>query len=184
MSLEDRERWDARYRESAGVTGGPAEPPARFAAHVDRFPTTGLALDLACGRGEGSVWLAGRGLDVLGVDVSPVAVAQADALAAACGVADRCRFLVWDLDDGLPDGPPVDVVLCHRFRDARLDRAIVDRLAAGGLLAVVARSEVGATTGRFRVAAGELPAAFGDLEPIVADEGEGEAWLLARRSRR
>jgi hypothetical protein len=41
-------------------------------------------------------------------------------------------------------------------------------------------SEVGAAPGPFRAAAGELPAAFGDLNLVAAGEGEGYAWLLAR----
>lgn len=86
-----------------------------------------------------------------------------------------------DLDDGLPPGPPVDVILCHKFRDRRLDAAIVERLAPGGLLAISALSEVGAKPGPFRVTAGELPAAFASLEQITAEEGDGEAWLLARK---
>jgi SAM-dependent methyltransferase len=119
-------------------------------------------------------------LDVLGVDVSAVAIEQARALAASAGVAQRCRFDTVDLDHGLPPGPPVDVVLCHRFRDRRLDRAIIDRLAPGGLLAISVLSEVGGAPGPFRATAGELPAAFAALDPVAAGEGDGQAWLLAR----
>jgi len=132
------------------------------------------------------VWLAGRGLTVLACDVSPVAVARAASLAAGAGVADRCRFMVWDLDDGLPDGPPADLVLCHRFRDARLDAAAVDRLAPGGMLVLVALSEVDAGPGRFREPPGGLTAAFATvpgLDLVNAGEADGEAWLLARRVR-
>lgn len=154
--------------------------PAVFAAYQDLFPSTGRALDLACGQGGASVWLARRGLDVLGVDVSPVAIGRARELASGNGVGARCRFEVADLDDGMPAGPPVDVILCHKFRDRRLDAAIVERLAPGGLLAISALSEVGAKPGPFRVRAGELPAAFASLEQIAAEEGDGEAFLLAR----
>jgi hypothetical protein len=80
----------------------------------------------------------------------------------------------------LPPGPAVDVILCHKFRDRRLDRAIIERLAKGGLLAIAVLSEVGAESGPFRAARGELATAFADLEEIVAGEGEGRAWLLAR----
>jgi SAM-dependent methyltransferase len=114
------------------------------------------------------------------LDVSPVAIAQARDLAERSGVADRCRFDVVDLDEGLPDGPPVDVILCHKFRDRRLDQAIIERLAPGGLLAIAVLSEVGAAAGPFRAAAGELPAAFADLNLVAAGEGDGHAWLLAR----
>ncbi len=115
------------------------------------------------------------------VDVSPIAIDLARELAVAQGLDDRCRFDVIDLDDGLPPGPPVDVVLCHRFRDARLDVALVARLRPGGLLALVALSEVGAAPGRFRARPGELRAAFGHLDVLADEEGDGLALLLARR---
>ncbi|MBV8789083.1 MAG: SAM-dependent methyltransferase, partial [Mycobacterium sp.] len=53
--------------------------------------------------------------------------------------------------------------------------------APGGLLAIVVLSEVGASPGPFRAVPGEMPAAFADLDVIDAGEGEGQAWLLARR---
>lgn len=179
MTEEDRAHWDDRYARLEPAAVDAVGLPARFAPSAEAFPTAGAALDLACGQGRAAVWLARRGLDVLGIDVSAVAVNQARELAARAGVADRCRFDVWDLDDGLPPGPPAAVILCHRFRDARLDDAVVARLAPGGLLAVTALSEVGATPGRFRVAAGELPRAFAALDLLDAGEAAGEAWLLA-----
>lgn len=145
------------------------------------FPTDGYALDLACGQGVASVWLARRGLTVWEVDVSAIAVDQARDLAVRSGVGGRCRFDIVDLDAGLPAGRPVDVIVCHRFRDRRLDEAIIERLAPGGLLAITALSAVGAEPGRFRAAPGELTTAFAQLEVIAAGEGNGEAWLLARK---
>jgi SAM-dependent methyltransferase len=180
VTREDRRRWDERYTSQGPALVGAVEPPGAFAAYAEEFPTAGRALDLACGPGLGTVWLARRGLNVWGLDVSPVAIAQARDLAERSGVADRCRFDVVDLDEGLPDGPPVDVILCHKFRDRRLDQAIIERLAPGGLLAIAVLSEVGAAPGPFRAAAGELPAAFADLNLIAAGEGDGHAWLLAR----
>jgi SAM-dependent methyltransferase len=180
VTRKDQCRWDARHRSQARPAAGAVEPPGVFAAYANVFPTSGRALDLACGQGLGAVWLARRGLDVWGLDISPVAIGRARDLARRDGVDDRCRFDVADLDDGLPDGPPVDVILCHNFRDRRLDRAIIERLAPGGLLAIAVLSEVGAAPGPFRAAPGELSAAFADLEEIVAGEGEGRAWLLAR----
>ncbi|WAC94134.1 class I SAM-dependent methyltransferase [Mycobacterium sp. Aquia_213] len=180
MTREDQLRWDERYASKGPVSGGAVAPPAAFAAYADIFPTTGRALDIACGRGYATVWLGQRGLEAVGLDVSAVAIGQARELARRSGVEERCRFDVVDLDDGLPDGPPVDVIVCHKFRDRRLDQAIIDRLAPGGLLAAAALSEVGAEPGPFRAAPGELAAAFGELDVIAAGEGHGQAWLLAR----
>jgi SAM-dependent methyltransferase len=177
---EDRIRWDERHASRGPAPVGAVGPPPAFAPFDDVFPTSGHALDLACGQGLGAVWLARRGMHVWGFDVSPVAIGRAWDLARRSGVDERCRFDVVDLDHGLPAGPPVDVMLCHKFRDRRLDRAIVRRLAPGGLLAISALSEVGATPGPFRVAPGELRAAFDELDVIAAGETQGEAWLLAR----
>ena len=181
MTAEDRLQWDERYTRAGSA---PADdrpgPPPRLAAFEHLFPTAGSALELACGRGQGVVWLASRGMTAWGVDVSPVAIASARRLAHRHGVSSRCRFDVVDLDGGLPPGPPVDLVLCHRFRDPRLDPAVVGRLAPGGLLAIVVLSEVDAGPGSFRVRPGALLTAFAALEVVAHGEGGGEAWLVAR----
>lgn len=175
----DRIRWDEKY--AGRVSDEPALPQV-FAAYEDEIPTTGHALDLACGLGSASVWLAEHGLTVWGVDVSAVAVEEARELAQRRGVGDRCTFSVADLDDGLPPGPPVDLILCHRFRDPRLYPQIVDRLAAGGVLAISVLSEAGTGSGFFRAPVGELDVAFAELHAIAAGEGDGQAWLLARKA--
>lgn len=182
MSSQDRFDWDTTYRGYEVAVGEPRLPDV-FAAHRDVLPATGTALDLACGTGTGSVWLARRGLRVWGVDVSPVAIGHAAALAARYDVADRCRFDVVDLDDGLPAGPLVDVVLCHRFRDPALYRPISERLSPGGILAICVLSEVGAAPGRFRARPGELDGAFRELEAVGGHEGGGQAWLIAAAPR-
>ncbi|MDP7702031.1 bifunctional 2-polyprenyl-6-hydroxyphenol methylase/3-demethylubiquinol 3-O-methyltransferase UbiG [Mycobacterium sp. TY815] len=180
MSEHDRRRWDERYAGFEPVQVPAVGPPSFLEPYADLIPTRGHALDIACGRGLGSVWLASRGLTVWGVDISGVAITQARDLATSLGFAERCRFDVVDLDDGLPAGPTVDVLLCNKFRDRRLDRAMIARLAPGGLLALCTLSEVGAEPGRFRATRGELPSAFGELTLLAAGEAAGYAWLVGR----
>ena len=180
VSAEDQLRWDAVYAARGHADGEPTVP-ADFRCIEQHFPTTGHALELACGRGGGAVWLARRGLQVWGVDISAVAIDQARAGAALWEVGDRCRFDVVDLDRGLPPGPRVDVVSCHRFWAPGLHDAVIDRLASGGVLAISVLSEVDAAPGRYRAPPGELAAAFGGLEQVCAGEGHGIAWLLARK---
>lgn len=181
MSATDRLRWDAEYARR-GVDADPVRFPAVFARDLDLIPRRGTALDLACGRGAAAVWLAERGLDVWGLDISPVAVGQAEALAARRGVGDRCRFDAVDLDAGLPPSPGFDVILCNRFRDPELYRTIMERLEPQGLLFISVLSEVGGGGGRFRAAPGELESAFADLDVVGAGEGHGVAWLVGRRA--
>ena len=59
----------------------------------------GRALDVGCGTGTNALWLAQRGFDVLGVDLSPLAVEKARAKSA--GVRG-CRFEALDF---FADGP-------------------------------------------------------------------------------
>lgn len=138
-------------------------------------------MEVACGRGEASVWLALRGLEVWSCDVSPVAIASARLLAERHDVAHRCHFQVHDLDDGLPLEPtPADLVLCHMFRDTRLYEPMIARLGPGATLAVATLSEVGDEPGRFRARRGELLEAFGRLDVVEAGEADGRAWIVAR----
>lgn len=180
MSQDDRRRWDEKYRSRGPASVDTLRPPDFLRPYLDVIPRAGHALDLACGQGFAAVWLARRGLSVRGVDISPVAIEHARALSVLSGVSERCRFDTFDLDDGLPPGPPVDMIVCHQFRDRRLDAAVIERLAPGGLLAVCCMSEVGADPGRFRAKPGELTEAFAELELVATGEGEGSAWLLAR----
>ncbi len=53
------------------------------------------AIDLGCGAGNYAIYLAGKGFDVTGVDISPVAIKHARENALKKGV--KCRFLVTDL---------------------------------------------------------------------------------------
>ncbi len=85
MSEKDRRHWDARYTELGMAPIGHAIPPPVFAPFEDLFPTKGLALELACGRGRCALWLASRGMEVYGVDASSVAIDLARELVSAVG---------------------------------------------------------------------------------------------------
>lgn len=171
MSEVDRERWDARF---AGLGAGEPGPPSALVGREHLVPVTGRALDMACGRGTVAVWLARRGLEVDAVDVSPVG------LAAGRAQAPEVRWIVADLDDGLPVTGPYDVVVCQRFRDPALYPALREALAPGGLLVISVLSEAGDTGGAFRAPPGELRTAFGALEVLHHEEGHGEEALVAR----
>lgn len=184
MSTADAAKWDTRHRDAGAIASHLRLPPSAFVDHVAHLPQSGRALELACGRGSEALWLADRGLRYFGVDVSPVAIELARLSAEEAGLSDRCEFEVHDLDDGLPGGPEVDLLLCHRFRDERLDREIIERIKPGGVLAISVLSEVGRGPGPFRARPGELREAFDAMEVLAEVEGDGIATLVARQPRR
>jgi tellurite methyltransferase len=76
MPIEDAERWNARYWEDKRTHGD--IPPRRFLVeNAGCLPSQGLALEAAMGLGGNAGFLLERGLRVMGVDVSWVAVRQA-----------------------------------------------------------------------------------------------------------
>lgn len=85
---EDRSpaaRWDKRYRAAETPFGTAANDYLRMIATRPDF-TARSALALADGDGRNGRWLAGQGLAVTAMDVSPVATEKALALDAREGV--------------------------------------------------------------------------------------------------
>ena len=187
----DRERWNAKWRERAGEL----EAPALFVVeHVGLLPASGRALDVAGGAGRHAIWLAQRGLEVVLVDVSDVALERAERRAHALGLARRMRFLRVDVDhEELPLAPVFDVVVMfHYLNRARRD-AIAGLLVPGGVLVAAQPTVTNLTrhehpSERFCVAAGELVGWARGCGLAVEvgredwnTEGRHEAELVARR---
>ncbi len=68
-------------------------------------------LDITCGPGLYAVEFARRGCHVTGIDFGPAAIAYAQELAAAPGVADRCTFIQQDVRQMALDGAGFDAAL-------------------------------------------------------------------------
>jgi SAM-dependent methyltransferase len=71
MAESDRIKWDRRYAGSGETALAPPDWLQEFDALL---PRQGYALDIAAGAGRLALWLAGRGLDVLAVDISTAAL--------------------------------------------------------------------------------------------------------------
>lgn len=85
-------------------------------------------LDFACGTGATSAWLAARGADVLGLDITPESTQRAAELCAAVGV--QAEFLAGDLAEVHGDLPQFDAVI-GRFALHHIDVKVVAPLLAG-----------------------------------------------------
>ncbi|RKY15585.1 MAG: hypothetical protein DRQ55_19335, partial [Planctomycetota bacterium] len=99
----------------------------------------GKALDLGCGEGQNSIWLAQRGWIVNAVDMSPSAISEARDLATGAGIDRTIVFDVADISDWRP-ASRYDLVFCTFALPARgmgrsrmLDMAAA-AVAAGGTI--------------------------------------------------
>lgn len=94
--------WEARYASVDRLwSGRPNDWLPELAAEWE----PGRSLDLGCGEGADVLWLASRGWDAVGLDLSPTAIARLRSEAEAAGVASRVMGLVRDVArEGLPAG--------------------------------------------------------------------------------
>ena len=183
----------------AGVPGlepsGPMrlwEPTAWLAEILPQLGP-GCALDVACGAGRDTAFLAAHGHNVLGVDCLDDAIETARELAERYAPGGAAAFLVCDVED--PEFEPphsVDLVTIFRFLHRPLFERVQTWLKPGGSLL----AETFTTTHRERhgkprrdrlvLEPGELPKLAVGLEVVRYEEGwRGEAHtarLWARKA--
>jgi len=181
MSREDRRKWDARWQEMEEPT-----PPDGLLVEAERLLSGGLALDLACGRGQNALWLADHGYRVLGVDGSWVALSAAREEADRRGRGRDALFVQADLDVWRPPPAAFDLVAVFRFLDRSLFPHLQAALRPGGLLFYatrhrgVLRWRPDATQG-FLLRKGELPSHFAGWEIVRHEEGAKNTRFIARK---
>lgn len=143
MPESPRRRWDERYAAPEYVYG---TAPNDFLAQVAHRIPAGRVLCLADGEGRNGVFLAARGYDAVGIDVSPVGLAKARRLADARGV--RLTSVAADLDGVRVERggwSGVVAVFAHLPPDvrARVHRRAVAGLAPGGAFVLEAFTPAG-----------------------------------------
>ncbi|MEV4413627.1 methyltransferase domain-containing protein [Catellatospora sp. NPDC049609] len=146
--------WDERYGSKERIWSGNPNPHVVTTA-ADLVP--GTALDVGCGEGADAVWLAARGWQVTGVDVSGVALGRAAAHAAEAGeqTAARATWLRADILTWDPAPARFDLVSAQFMQlpdPARTDlhRRLAAAVRPGGTLLIVGHhfSDLETTIGR------------------------------------
>jgi len=175
---------------------GQPQPAFVALAHAGRI--TGKVLDVGCGTGENALFLCQRGLDVLGLDLSSVAIAEARTKAQARRLL--ARFVVGSALDLLSLEETFDTVvdsgLLHILSDAdraRLVAGVHAVLRPGGYLHLLAFNEHATWPGPRRLTQAEIRATFElgwEVEAISASRfevvdgsGGAAAWLASIRRR-
>lgn len=196
--------FEEAYRNQTQRSGPPWEvdrpqPAVVTLAEEDGF--AGRVLDVGCGTGENSLYLASRGLSVLGVDAAPAAVRRARAKAAERGLTTEFRVAdAFDLGAlGLHFDTVLDSAFLHilgdqAFGDAGRRSAYASQLAlvlrGGGRLHLLQISEL--TTGDYpKIARAEITGAFAEgwtperiqASSYATTSGDVPAWLVSLRRR-
>jgi tocopherol O-methyltransferase len=183
-------RWWGEHIHHGYFERGDEPPAVAQARLVERLaakagiPRGGRVLDVGCGLGGSSRWLARQlGCSVLGITISPTQARFATQQAAAEGLADRVEFRV--LDANRLEFPPTSfdavwVVECSEHLDdkPRFLRECAAVLRPGGVLALCAwLAPDGPATAAQAELLREICAAM--LCPALGSLAEYAAWMRA-----
>ncbi|MDD2737202.1 MAG: class I SAM-dependent methyltransferase [Desulfuromonadaceae bacterium] len=186
----DRIKWNTRYESEDSFLG---ERPSPFLAReIERIKALvpGLAaLDIACGEGRNSLFLAQHGFRVTGLDISDRGLEKGEKRALALGLDVEFRRV--DLDDCIIQGT-FDLILNFNFLLRELIPSEIAALKTGGLLLfdtiMVSEQLLQSHKPSYLLQPGELPRLFGAFqgEILFSEESmSGEmptARILFRKS--
>lgn len=180
----ERDLWERRYGARAS---SPLPSPSLFLErHAAQLPV-GRALDVACGNGRNTVYLAAQHFTVDAIDIALAGLRTAKREAQRYGLS--ARFIQADLDNYSPAADRYDVVVNVRYLNRQLLPALKRAVRAGGMVVFETFLREQADLGHpknpaFLLERGELAHVFADFEVVAYAEGlfqaESDRAFLAR----
>lgn len=180
VTEQRRAFWNKEFEEGKALLQKEAAP---LLVSAVQGRTPGTALDLGMGEGRNTIYLAAHGWTATGVDLSDVAIAQAQRSAAARGV--ELRALQGDLDAFDMGTAQWDLVTSfymhawHRRSPTDVPRRIMEALRPGGLVVIEGFAD---PPNRLGFATETLASVFGELRilknELVVDDA---AWYATEK---
>jgi len=128
-ATKDKERWDRKYDTTQYIFG--KTPIAFLQEHLHLLPK-GKTLDIAMGEGRNGVFLAAKGFNVTGIDISETGLKKAHTLAKAHGVTIETKVV--DLETYQLPAETYDVIICTYYLQQDLFPQIIQALKPGGMV--------------------------------------------------
>ena len=184
MSKQDRDKWNQRYAEDSYRKNNPV---TLLEDWLPKLPM-GRALDVACGAGRNSIFLALAGYQVDAVDISPEGLNRGRQESESQGLS--INWIEQDLDQPYAFDTNYDLIIVMWYVNLELITRLSKCLAPGGYLLceehlITDREVIGPTSLNYRVAPDDLPEAVSGLEVLLYEESiemtpEGEQVASAR----
>jgi 2-polyprenyl-3-methyl-5-hydroxy-6-metoxy-1,4-benzoquinol methylase len=155
MAQEDKERWDEKYQNNPMP-----DEPIKLISDYASLATGRQALDIACGMGRHSKYLASLGFEVDALDISSVAIEQLQKI-------PHINAKEVDFDTYTLPKEKYDLIVCTYFLERRLLSQMIDALKPNGIILIETflhdpKNERIASNPAFLLNKGELEATFGD----------------------
>jgi SAM-dependent methyltransferase len=180
MSDKDRAKWNKKYHEKPALLE--VRPPSPLIERYYQMAPGKRAIDLACGGGRHTLFLAEHGFHVDAVDISSVALAELGKKSADLSVT----LIEEDLETFMPPNAHYDLAVMANY----LDRALIERTANAlkhdGLFVVETymdhpENEKKDSNPDFLLAKGELKELFANgFEVLAYEEFWNESYELYR----
>jgi len=149
--------------------------PARLLTDNIELLPRGRVLDVAMGTGRNAVYLAKKGFDVEGVDISPEAVRSTLDHSREAGVSLKARVADLESDYHI-EKSACDVIICFNYLQRSLITQIKDGLRIGGIVVyetfTADQAQFGKPTNpNYLLKHNELLSLFDDLQCLYYREG-------------
>lgn len=187
-----QKEWDLRWQKKASTS----LTPDPWLLRAMPFLSPGSVLDIACGRGRNSLYLAEHGFAVTGVDISGQGLNLFRQEAATRNLSIELVQSDLEKSPTLPEGP-FDVVSVFFYLQRSLLPAIKDTIRPGGFAVLRTFSKAGDFPGGpdnpdIVLQPGELLEVFNDWEILLHEEGleksgktdGGLAGIVARKPKK
>ena len=124
MADRDREKWNKKYREMSHFD----EEPSKLLVDFYHLAKKGNALDIACGTGRNSLFLADKGFNVDAIDISDVALEKLK------NKNSSINTIVADLDEYSFEENKYELVVNVNFLNRNLIPSIKEALKKDGIV--------------------------------------------------
>ena len=125
-----KSHWDKAYSKQEFIYG---KKPAKFlASNFHVIPSKGRVLDVGMGEGRNGVFLASKGFEVVGIDISSIAVKKAEILAKENQT--KITAIVADVNEYHFPEKSFDAILSFYYVDRKLLSKLVSWLKPGGYI--------------------------------------------------
>ena len=161
MAVKDQKKWDSKYLKHIG-----GADPSSILQKYWRLASVGNALDIACGNGRNSIFLAEKGFVVDAVDISTVATTH---LARRNPIIN---VICTDLDSWIIPPNRYELIVNVRFLDRRLFPMIQEGLRPGGVL--IFESFLDGETNNYCLKPNELLRVFQSFRIVYYEEKKSD----------
>lgn len=193
MSLQDKQKWDKKYLHKP-ILLLPRDASVNLQKHMDIL-SKGKALELACGNGRNTMYLAENGFTVDALDIAQLALDALSIQVKTKKLEDKVNLSCVDLDKYNFKEDNYDLVVMTNFLDRDLVQKAKKALKIGGVFFVETymldeNNEKENSKETNLLQANELKEIFNDFEILSYDEFDNEKheiykmkkqYILAKR---